>query len=335
MFPKASEYLQPVQNFAKLCGTLPVCRLTDCTVTRSYKIYTLFSLVMMCYSGQKIMVNHFYEHRDIVCFTFLLTDTFYLAFHAAAILSPVVLKKVYFKLFKRFEQIEKLMHLQNIAQTQSISNFQLYGLILLALSSSVLFGYCTFDADVMSDFGLVSVHNSFLATTLHITSLLWHIKNKFCLLNWHLEYLNNKVPIYLLPHEIEEFMENKASGKHAVGKFVENNSCMRQVTAVKIKAFNQIHFLLYSSCNLISNYFSLQICLCVLSTALLLQCTFIDVFFVGYIDTLVEMTQIIVTCFNFIQILVIADIFHQITSEVSKRFKLDNAMYKCKHNLVR
>ena len=70
-----------------------------------------------------------------------------------------------------------------------------------------------------------------------------------------------------MPAEAKVFIHNKVYGKHVAGKFVSYIPNFRKLTAHKIKTFNQIHFLLFASCNLISKYFSFQLLLFVLITA--------------------------------------------------------------------
>ena len=125
MYPKASDYLRPVQRIATVCGTFPDETLFSPTACRVYNVYSVFLLLISAYSTPASMMVHFYNYNDIVCFTLVLSDIVILSFHTACIVMPIVLKTTYRKLFKRLEQVERTIHSLNVAQTQCPINFQL------------------------------------------------------------------------------------------------------------------------------------------------------------------------------------------------------------------
>lgn len=319
MYVKATEYLQPIRNFAKFCGTLPGRNLHDSTVSLWYTVYTSVLLAISAYSTSKEIVHHFDTYKDIVCFTVVLTDLTNFVRHMAAIFVPFSLQKVYLRMWQRFEHVESVMQAQNMANKQNLTNFNLYASIMIAISAIVFFSYVTqvtSTGDTMYDFGAVVTHMTFLACTHQIISLASLIKNKFELLNWHLDYLNNIVPLYLLPNEAKILLENKTKEEHVKDKFIDYASNVRETSVEKIRAFNQIHFLLYSSCKIIDRYFSLQIFLCVVESALDIMCACIELFDLDYFDVSVEAAFLVFSCYEFIQVFRVAKLYYTVSFEV-------------------
>lgn len=321
MFPKAAEYLQPIQNFARLCCTFPDQNwISGSTISNIYLMYSLFILLTSASLLRSAVRFHMYFYSDVILLTLLLCDVMNFAFHVCAVLIPKVLSKSYSKLLASLRHTETLIHEQNMSQTQSPQKCLLYVLMTIESLGMVAFAYIThfiFHASLIDTIGMVATMFTVYVCMIHILSILLVIKNKFIIINWHLEYLNNKLPAYLLPSEAKRFIQNKIHAKNVADKFVVFDSNARQVTAQKIKAFNQIHFLLVNCTNLVSKYFSLQIFCCVVCTALQIMCISIAVFVQDFMILEAKIIFAVFTFYDFILVFSIGHVFHNITREVS------------------
>ena len=81
------------------------------------------------------------------------------------------------------------------------------------------------------------------------------------------DYLGNKFSPYLSPFENKTFVEEKRCDKNLNDYFVDVTLMARQVSTEKISVFNKIHFTLFSTCNLLNSYISLQLFLAVLKVS--------------------------------------------------------------------
>lgn len=322
MFPKAVEYSKPVQKFARLCGTLPVSFPPDSPVSKYYLVYSLVLITLSANSYTRGSIYSFNYYKDIVCFTCILADVTTFGFHAAAILTPLSLTKTYSKLFGRLEYLENLIHSLNITQKQIPTKCCIYTWISYVVALIVLHCYITFYTfriNLIEGVGFIACYTAFNVCVIHLLQLLLVVKSKLVSVNWHLDYLNNKVPVYLVPPDDKIFIENKIHGEDVAEKFVNYSTDVRRVTVDKIKAFNQIHFLLYSSCNLIAKYFSLQILLFVLAAVLQGMKLFIMVFDPDIVHTSLKVTFMIYVINGLVFVFSVADVFHKIKSEVRNR----------------
>lgn len=271
MYPKAVEYLQPVHRFAKWCGIFPAS-ITDRTISHLYVIYCMFLLMFPAKSASIFALLYYNQYKDIVVFATELYIISKYAMHLFSISVPLLETKTYSKLFKRLNHAERLIHSLNINQAPSITEYRQYfdivvTLLIVSGHSAALYTNRKYSLDIC--FGYFIVYATFFSYIHLIASLLTVVKNKLNLMNWHLDYLSNRVPAYLMPPDDSLFIENKLYGKHTADKFVDANQDTREVSAFKIKRYNQIHFLLWSSCNIISDYFSLQNLSCLLQTSLM------------------------------------------------------------------
>ena len=128
--------------------------------------------------------------------------------------------------------------------------------------------------------------------------------------------IRDRYPIYLLPPDDKIFIKNKIHAEGAVEKFVNYTDDVRDVTARKIKTFNQIHFLLYSSYNLIAKYFSLQLFLCTVALSLHVITLFINLFDTDLNHSPQRASTVIFIVFNCTFVFSVANVCHKIQSEV-------------------
>ena len=95
VFPKATEYLQPIRIPAKLCGVFPHRISSRSEVPKLYFIYSLVFILLSAISYSKNLLYHFNKYRDIICFTLSLGDITTFSFHASSLLVPFSSEKIY------------------------------------------------------------------------------------------------------------------------------------------------------------------------------------------------------------------------------------------------
>lgn len=321
MYPEAVEYLKPVQYTARLFGLLPYLFSADLVLSKFHVIYTLVLIPLAVNSYTVVAISDFYYHRDIVCFTCLLAHAATFTFHMSAILTPLLQRNTYSKLLVSVEYVEKLIHDLNITQSQSPTTFYVRTWIAYLVLVLMCHCYITFfllESTLIVGVGFVACYMAYTICIFHLLSLLIVVKSKLVSINWHLDYLNNKFPVYLTPPDDRIFIEKKIRGKDVAGKFVDYGADVRRITEHKIIMFNRIHFLLYSSCNLIAKYFSLQIFLFVLTAILQAMKLFIMMFDQNVSLVSMKILFIIYVVNTFVHVFSVANAFHKIRHEVSE-----------------
>ena len=143
------------------------------------------------------------------------------------------------------------------------------------------------------------------------------INNKFTLINWHVDYLNNKFPLYPSPSDGRKFVKEKICRKNVAHSFVNIARQTRHVKSEKISDFNKIHFTLFSICSLISTYFSLQMFLAGLRISFDLITLGIRIFDVTNKVLASRITYLLVISPTLTWIYLIADKSYSIKCEVS------------------
>lgn len=344
MYHSAVNYLQPVQNFAKICGLHPL-DLTDHSVAYFY----IFCCSLMVIIPTKHALNYgmmlFTQYNDIVLFTNMLHIICTRAMHNTFIYIPLVKTKLYKKLFKKLSNAEKLIHSLNMKQQETPAKLWQYLFILfLAATHILLFGLFFVQGRITLQTACVVALDfvRFNSYMLQINCLLYAVLSKYTLINWHLEYLNNKVPAYLMPPEDKEFIARKVNAEGVEQKFVDYSVNTRMVFAAKIRTINQIHFLLSSCCSRINEYFSVQNCMAVLQSALHTMHLSVAIFDVKSVEGLTSDIYAIVVTYNYMWwVFIVAKLCHLIKTEVSKkekyifhRINIFNCLHICNNNIL-
>ena len=249
----------------------------------------------------------------------MLTSLISFSFHASAVIIPMLLRNVYAKLLKRIEKAEQLIYASNITQTPVTKTGRFYFFTIVPFLLTCYSWYITFGVykwlPPTAAIGHVTNHSRFVVFIVHLLLLLFVVESKLASINWHLDYLTNRVPVYLAFPDDEIFIESKIHAKGVPEKFVKYTDDVRLVTAHKIRTFNQIHFLLYSTSNLIAKYFSLQLLFCILTTAFHAFKLFIKIF--DSAENIYQRATIIVfIIFNTMLVFYVANICHKIKSQV-------------------
>lgn len=319
MFPRAAEFLKPTHVLGKLCGIFPLESLSDETVSRVYQLFCFLLLATVLKPIYELLVVQYRIHNDIICLTVMLHVIFYFLCHAVTIIVPLQFRKTYLKLFKKLGRVEGLLHSVNVKQTECPNKFRQCVWIGLALLIEMFIVLLTYSdrIPIIIVYGVFICYSSFNAFIIQLTSILTVVENKFLLINWHLDYLNNKFPPFLLPPENTIFIQKKIYAKHVKNKFVNPNLNKRSVSFCNVKSFNLIHYHLYSCCNLINEYFSLQILANVLRVSLQIINSSLLVFSPRPASIFARFIFVGVTFYNCSWVFCISDLCHKITSEVS------------------
>lgn len=260
MYPKASDYLRPVLIFSKYCGIYPGA-LAPPNLWYYWFAYSTLMLATLLLLTRDILLHAWYSYKDVVYFTFVFS-LFIKVFTCFCLISvPIWRQSSYRKLIKSINAAELLMFSFNINQkpnpTKSWQWFSCFACLLLFFLHSILWKQY-FGTPFFISIGNFIIHLPLCATFFQCLSFLKLIEDKFSLLNWHMDYLNNKVPAYLTPYERQLFLQNKTRGEHCADKLLDSALATRDVTVQKVRAYNQIHFLLTSASNHLNEYFSMQ-----------------------------------------------------------------------------
>lgn len=319
MFPKAAEFLKPVHFWGKLFGVFPVKSVSNGAVSSIYKIFCFFLLATTLKPMYGILIYQYRSHNDIVCLAVSLHAVCNFLCHVLVIIIPIQFREKYIKLFKKLKHVEQLLHSLNIKQYECPQKFRQCAWILLTLSAeitTVLLVYF-YSAPMIFIYGIFISYSTLYAFILQLTSLLIVIENKFLLINWHLDYMSNKFPPFLQPPEDKMFIERKVHAKNVGDKFVNPALNKRIVSCCHVKSFNLIHFNLYSCCNLINDYFSLQILAAVLRVSLQIITTSLYVFNSSPTSILRKLICVLHLCYNCSWVFYISNLCYRIKSEVS------------------
>lgn len=89
MFVKTAEHLKPIQNLTTLYGLFPSAD------TKFYLTYSLLLLSFAANSYTQLLIYHFHRSKDIIYFTFAVSDITTFAFQASAVLIPILCRQLY------------------------------------------------------------------------------------------------------------------------------------------------------------------------------------------------------------------------------------------------
>lgn len=271
MYTEAFEYLQPIHRFARYCGVFPTASVRNQSVSYLYSLYQFILLVLATPMEINSIVTYNYYFKDIVLFTTTLAAVTRLLFHMSALLLPLALKHTYSTLMTKISRIQYLLHSININQKETPSKLKQCLFIIIATVAPISFGiavYIQLHAPVHLAVGACIYYFTLQATILQVLSVLILLNDKFSLINWHLDFLNNKTPFHLSYREKRLFIEKKMCQKNLANNFVNSTLEIKEMSAHKIKTLNQIHFVLITCFNLINRYISLQILFCLFRSAL-------------------------------------------------------------------
>lgn len=222
MHSKASEFLKPIHVFGKLCGVFPVDSLCNDSVSRTYYIFCVALLVSNLHPLYAMFMYQYVRYSDIVCFTVTLHVICILFSNVVNIFVPIQCRRTYVKLFKKLDYVHDLVYKLNIKQTESPSKVvQCVSIFLTLLVQTCFCSLIYFDTvPKVAVFGVMLYYLTFNAFILQLTSILVVVRNKYLLIKWHLDYLNNNFPPFLPPPEGRYFVENKIYANNVEDKFV-------------------------------------------------------------------------------------------------------------------
>lgn len=251
--------LRPLQFFATLCGICPSLE-TGQAVSTSSLIYSCSLLVYPAWFFGTVFLLYYSFFKDIASFTMSLSQIVYALNHFVRTGIPLSSAHEFKKIFQTIRHAEDLLFSENIAQDAIPSQRSQMCWIIC----TVLYAIVYIINSVFIDLGFYEVTSCviyFLSTMAYFFQLRGFItllKNKFIILNWHFNDLNNQVPSFLITPTDVSKSDFSSVSEFRNTMFVQPQFASRKVSAKKIRAFNQIHFLLCSACHQLDSYFSLQ-----------------------------------------------------------------------------
>lgn len=319
MYTLVTEFLQPIHSFANVCGVFPKVLVHDSAVSYLYICYQLILFVLAVPTDLVVLINYHHLFNDIIFFTTVLTVATRILFHLSALFVPLSLKHTYLNIVENLNRIQKLLHSVNVKQRENPSKLQQYVWISLALLSSVLFSvsiYIQLHSPLHIPVAVIIYSCILEAAMLQILSVLIVLEHRFTLINWHLDYLNNKAPLYLSSYEKRLFLQNKMCNKNVHDMFVDFTLNTKEISAHKIKTYNQIHFLLFACCTLFNTYFSLQILFFVFRTVSTAMTTCIVIFDPRYKIPYFQITYFIISFISTIWLINLTKLCSKIKTKV-------------------
>ncbi|XP_046671089.1 putative gustatory receptor 28b [Homalodisca vitripennis] len=209
-----------------------------------------------------------YVYNDIT--SFFLAFHFFILFvqHCTVLVTPVLTRDSLVKFFKIIESAQEALFNLNIRQPRSPSMLsQICWLAFFTVPLLMSIVVSTFSPISYSTAAISVAHPIvFYGTLSKMRIMMQLVKEKFDLLNWHLDDLNNRWPLFLPRPPDVTCSEFICVEKWRKTKYVHYDENHRQITSLKIEAFNRAHIKLcyaFHTLNYVFSVDSLVMTLCV------------------------------------------------------------------------
>lgn len=320
MYRDLVSLVQPTIIFSRLCGVSPSA-LREPYVPAGYKIYSLLSCLSFIWCHVFIVLDHVEKHREFRILIHRIFDVVVLNVVCSLILFPYLRKEKLVSYFVSMESVQESLHKLNIRQLPEPSKklqicwaiffFHVVFVVVFTCTSTTRY-WLVLAASVTSTITITGVY-----AKLHV--MLDIVSRKFNLLNWHLDDLNNRWPLFLPRPPDVTFSELASVSSWRRSHFVLYNRHVRDVTPDKIWTFNQAHFQIYSAHRALNNVCSMD----------LLALTFyqgVFVVFVSYIlltedtERIMKYCSIYIMIFNSTSFFVLLTYATKIKEKVNTKF---------------
>ncbi|KAG8328189.1 hypothetical protein J6590_000846 [Homalodisca vitripennis] len=269
MHKEIVNLLNPTILYSKLCGVFPSPLLPDNSC--SSISYTVFIVILMMapltFLGT-LAHDLVYVYNDIT--SFFLAFHFFILFvqHCTVLVTPVLTRDSLVKFFKIIESAQEALFNLNIRQPRSPSMLsQICWLAFFTVPLLMSIVVSTFSPISYSTAAISVAHPIvFYGTLSKMRIMMQLVKEKFDLLNWHLDDLNNRWPLFLPRPPDVTCSEFICVEKWRKTKYVHYDENHRQITSLKIEAFNRAHIKLcyaFHTLNYVFSVDSLVMTLCV------------------------------------------------------------------------
>lgn len=260
MYRDVGYVLKPLQLFANLCGICPYSS-SSTEVPTSSTLYTCFLLVYPTMYFVYTFISEFTFFKGIVAFTMCLSRIVTSMNHYVLTGASLFSSQEYAKIYQTIRHAEKILYSENIAQEEvpsrkSQRNWILFTVFLATVVAVSLIYVTDFSFYIITSILILNLCP--MAHFHQFRGFLTLLRDKLTVLNWHFDDLNSHVPGFIIPPADLSFKEFFCVSRSRNKMFVQPKLASRIVTPKKIRAFNQIHFLLCSATRQIDSNYNLQ-----------------------------------------------------------------------------
>ncbi|KAG8259643.1 hypothetical protein J6590_008678 [Homalodisca vitripennis] len=248
--------VQPTVSVLRVCGVCPSA-LRTVYIPLSTRVYGCVLAITFLFSSSVILWTHIGAYNDITAFIFSASLSFGMAQQVILLTSSFLTCRTLSRFFMIMESAQQNLFDLNIRQPPNPSvRSQICWMALMFAPSCAMIGLLiSYESNV---YYVISATFEGLVTvgTACKMRVLFHLLNeKFGLLNWHLDDLNNRWPLFLPRPTDVSFRELPSVALWRRKKFVLLRHDTRTVTAEKIRNFNKAHLKLYYAYRTLNSLF--------------------------------------------------------------------------------
>ncbi|KAG8273371.1 hypothetical protein J6590_021326 [Homalodisca vitripennis] len=255
MHQDSVSLLQPTVLVLRVCGVCPSA-LRTVKIHFVTKIYAFVLAITLLVFVLVMLWTSFGVYNDITAFIFFVSSISNMAQHVILLTSPFLTYRTLSRFFMIMESAQQTLFDLNIRQPPNPSvRSQICWMALMFAPGCAIFGILCFNTSIAYIIPLL-IENLVTVGTACKMRVLFHLVNeKFGLLNWHLDDLNNRWPLFLPRPADVSFRELPSVALWRRKKFVLPSHDTRTVTAEKIRNFNKAHLKLYYAYRTLNSLF--------------------------------------------------------------------------------
>lgn len=260
MYQDLVSLVQTTIGFARFCGVCPSA-LREPYVPVCYVLYSLLSCLYVLSFQVYMMLDHVDKLREFKVLLQMVFDVIVLNVVCSLLLFPHLRKEKLVSFFVDMESAQQALHKLNIRQLPEPSK-KLQICWVIFFSHVVIVEVIVYASTSKDWLVLVTTAVSTLiisGTYTKIRVMLDIVNRKFNLLNWHLDDLNNRWPLFVPRPPDVTFSEFASVSSWRRTHFVLYNRFVRDVTPNKILTFNQAHFHIYSAYRALNDMCSIDL----------------------------------------------------------------------------
>lgn len=260
MYRDLVSLVQPTIIFSRFCGVCPSA-LRDPYVPTGYKMYSLLSCLCFIWCHVCIIVDHVESLRNFTILLHMVFDVIVLNVVCSLILLPHIQKEKLVSFFVSMETAQESLHRLNIRQlpepSQKIQICWVIFFFHMVIVEVSVYACTTRDWLVFATTLIITITITGVYAKMRV--MLDIVNRKFNLLNWHLDDLNNRWPLFLPRPPDVTFSDFTSVSSWRRTHFVLYDRFVRDVTPDKISTFNRAHFHIYSAYRALNNVCSVDL----------------------------------------------------------------------------
>ncbi|KAG8273370.1 hypothetical protein J6590_021325 [Homalodisca vitripennis] len=255
MHQDSVSLLQPTVLVLRVCGVCPSA-LRTVNIPFITKIYAFVLAITILVFVSVIFWTRISVYNDITAFVFCASSFFDMVQHVILLISPFLTCRTLSRFFMIMESAQQNLFELNIRQPPNPSvRSQICWMAFMFAPGCAIFGILCLNTSIAYIIPLF-IENLVAVGTVCKMRVLFHLMNeKFGLLNWHLDDLNNRWPLFLPRPADVSFRELPSVALWRRKKFVLPSHDTRTVTAEKIRNFNKAHLKLYYAYRTLNSLF--------------------------------------------------------------------------------